>query len=209
MVWLVLAGLLTAVGVIVLVGRTPKAEWAAMPFPTQVRASQPTAVRIPVPANSAQATATAILSALISRDPEALAGHVDAGGVRLSPSAFVDVETDRVMTPSEVRTLWTKKQPLFWGNAEATGDQILLTPADYFAQYVLDKDYKNAKINVNDNTIFGNTTNNIVDAYPGATSIEFLYKSKDKHDWSALRLVLVDKGAGWRLVGIVHDDWSP
>jgi hypothetical protein len=62
---------------------------------------------------------------------------------------------------------------------------------------------------VNGDTSRGTTVDNAASVYPGATRIEYFREGADATDWSALRLVLVPVGGDWRLVGIIHDEWTP
>lgn len=174
---------------------------AALP-PTAGRAAAP-------PQADAHATADRVLAVLKVKDGPALAALVDDRGVRLTPSAFVDVAADQVLSPAEVRAFWTDRASRVWGYIEASGDPIDLTPAAYAARYILDHDYANATVSVNGNTDRGTTTDNTATAYPGATRVEYFRQGSDPLDWSALRLVLAPAGNGWRLIGIIHDEWTP
>lgn len=173
-------------------------------------AVQPTAVPAAAPPQAdARATADRVLAALKAKDGPALAAWVDDRGVRLSPSAFVDVAADQVLSPAEVRVMWTDGASRLWGYVEASGDPIDLTPAAYAARYILDHDYATAKVSVNGDTNRGTTTDNAAKVYPGATRVEYFRQGSNPLDWSALRLVLVPAGGGWRLIGIIHDEWTP
>ncbi len=213
--WLLLVGLLLVVAVVALVLRQPFASVrtpASGQGPTAALAAPQTApAPTPAPAETATATATAksILAALVAHDGETLAKYVAPPGVRLSPSAFVDPETDRILSPDAIRNLWTDRRVMVWGAAEASGDPISMTAAAYIDHFALDQDYGNAEIRVNDGRPKGTTNSNIAAIYPGATSVEFFKQGRHEQDWSALRLVLTNSAAGWRLVGIVHESWSP
>jgi hypothetical protein len=203
--WLVptLGLLVVAFGVWLLVfNRGP----AAAPGPGPV--SAPVAVAA-AQASEPRATADRVVAAIRAHDGAALAALVHPDGVRLSPSAFVDIEADQRLSPSAVAALWTDATPQVWGVAEASGDPIELTPAAYVGRYILDHDYANATVSVNGDTSRGTTVDNAASVYPGATRIEYFREGADATDWSALRLVLVPVGGDWRLVGIIHDEWTP
>jgi hypothetical protein len=157
----------------------------------------------------ARATADRVLVALKAHDGAGLAELVDSHGVRLSPSAFVDVADDQVLSPNEVRVLWTTTDRRIWGHSEGTGDAIILTPAAYVSRHVLDHDFSDVKVSVNADTDRGTSTNNASEVYPGATRVEYFRQGNDPLDWSVLRLVLIPVDDGWRLLGIIHDEWTP
>jgi hypothetical protein len=157
----------------------------------------------------ARATADRALTALKTKDGAVLAELVDSRGLRLSPSAFVDVAADQVLPPAEVRVLWTTEARRIWGHSGGSGDPIELTPAAYISRHVLDHDFLNAKVSVNADTDRGTSTNNASEVYPGATRVEYFREGNGPLDWSLLRLILMPVDDGWRLVGIIHDEWTP
>lgn len=199
---------------IILVGLAVLAVTAAWLFMTRSavppRAEMMTAESAIVPRPvDARTTADRVLVALKTNDGAMLAELVDSDGVRLSPSAFVDVAGDQVLSRAEVRVLWTTTARRIWGHAEGSGDAIDLTPAAYVSRYVLDHDFSNVKVSVNADTDRGTSTNNASKVYPGATRVEYFRQGNDPLDWSVLRLVLIPVDDGWRLVGIIHDEWTP
>jgi hypothetical protein len=175
--------------------------------PAIAAASPPSAVA--AKRDDARATADRIVAALQARDGPALAALVHPDGVRLSPSAFVDVDADVRLTAADVAALWQDPQVRHWGDAEASGDPIELSGADYARRYIVDHDYSAATVSENAVANRGTTIDNAATIYPGATRIEYLRQGADATDWSALRLILVPVDGQWRLVGIVHDQWAP
>ena len=135
-------------------------------------------------------------------------------GVRFSPSAFVDVANDVVLMRLQVETIWSDKTPYAWGYADGTGDPIVMSPSEYCKAYVMDRDFsKPSSVNVNNDQVKGNTTNNVMVVYPLATRVEYFIEpsSHDNQpglDWAALRLVFEKEGDTWFLVGVIHDEWS-
>lgn len=201
---------------IILVGLSVLAVMAAWLFMTRSavspRAEMMTAESAVVPRPvDVRATADRVLVALKTNDGAMLAELVDRHGVRLSPSAFVDVADDQVLSPAEVRVLWTTTTRRIWGHSEGSGDAIDLTPAAYVSRHVLDHDFSDVKVkvSVNADTDRGTSTNNASQVYPGATRVEYFRQGNDPLDWSVLRLVLIPVDGGWRLVGIIHDKWAP
>ncbi|MDD5470267.1 MAG: hypothetical protein PHO92_05750, partial [Candidatus Peribacteraceae bacterium] len=58
----------------------------------------------------------------------------------------------------------------------------------------------------------GNVLDNARDVYPGAQIVEYHFPGFDPQyegmDWSSLRLVLEKFNSEWRLVGLIHDEWT-
>jgi hypothetical protein len=58
----------------------------------------------------------------------------------------------------------------------------------------------------------GNTINNIAEVWPDAVTVEYHFSGFDPQyggmDWRSLRLVFEPEEGAWRLVGIVHDEWT-
>jgi hypothetical protein len=165
--------------------------------------------------NGVVQVADAVLEALQTRDENRLASLIHPEkGVRFSPSAYVDIETDLVFTADQVKRFWTDRSTYVWGYAEGTGDPINMTPAQYLHTYVLSRDFRHpSSINVNDDRASGNTQNNAAIVYPAGTRVEYYIQpsvrdSVEQHDWAALRLVFEQIGRSWFLVGVIHDHWS-
>ena len=165
--------------------------------------------------NGAIATANAVLDALEQQDGTRLAALVHPQkGVRFSPSAYVDIKVDRVFSRDQIERFWIDRSTYLWGYADGTGDPIMLTPAQYWREYIMIKDFSQASsVNLNDDQAFGNTLNNVVVVYPAATRVEYYIKSSTRDsveqlDWAALRLVLEQVDGSWFLVGVILDQWS-
>ena len=58
----------------------------------------------------------------------------------------------------------------------------------------------------------GNALENLKDAYPDCRFVDFSYPELDPAyqglDWCSLRLVFAPETTKWRLVGIVHGQWT-
>ena len=66
-------------------------------------------------------------------------------GVRFSPYAHVDEDSDKVFTAQAVVGLLEDKQKQLWGYYDGSGDDILLTFADYYQHFIYSHDFLNAK----------------------------------------------------------------
>lgn len=156
-----------------------------------------------------------VLDALEGRDASRLASFVHPEkGVRFSPSAYVDVENDCVLSADQITHLWTDRKTHAWGYADGSGDPIRMTPDEYLSEYVLSRNFRQpSSTNVNDDEAFGNTTNNAATVYPAGTRVEYYIRASVKDsveqlDWAALRLVFERFGGAWFLVGVIHHRWS-
>ena len=165
--------------------------------------------------NSVIATANAVLDALEQQDGKRLAALAHPQkGVRFSPSASVDLKVDRVFSRDQIERFWTDRSIYLWGYADGSGDPIMRTPAQYWREYILTRDFRQASsVTVNDDQASGNTVNNVVAVYPGATRVEYYIKpstrdSVEQLDWTALRLVFEQVDGSWFLVGVILDQWS-
>ena len=159
--------------------------------------------------------AAQVVTAFSGHDGSALAAlvHPDKG-VRFSPSAYVDLETDRVVSRDRIARLWQDTQVYQWGYAEGSGDPITLTAADYLDRYVSDRPYAAAgNVLIDSDRTLGTTVNNAATVYPLGRRVEYLVTPPegqgDPNDWGALRLVFEPSGDRWYLVGVIHDTWSP
>lgn len=164
---------------------------------------------------SAQNAADAVLASLVSRDGAQLALFVHPRkGVRFSPSAYVNVEEDVVLSQDQVRLFWTDPTIRRWGYAEGSGGPIEMTSSAYAKGYVLDRDYSRpTSANVNNDQAAGTTSNNADAVYPDATRVEYLVDPgiedpQRVNEWAALRLVLENLGGCWVLIAVIHDAWS-
>lgn len=158
--------------------------------------------------------ASAAIAFLAARDGPGLAAlaHPDKG-VRFSPYAAVDTDTDRVFSRDQLTGFWDDSQQYAWGAYDGSGAAIELTPRRYHARFIMDRDFANpTQIGINDDRAYGNTLNNAETVYPKGTRIEFYIAASDKdpagQDWAALRLVFEPYQGHWYLVAVIHDEWT-
>jgi len=148
------------------------------------------------------------------QDFEALAKSVtDQTGLRFSPYTFVNDSTDITLSAEELAQGFTNNHVYNWGFYDGRGNPIELSFKDYYHRFVYDKDYANAKeIFYNPSGTRGNTTNNVLEFYPESFIVEYYIpevgSTYEGMDWSSLKLVFVMESDIWRLIGIVHDEWT-
>lgn len=159
------------------------------------------------------AVAASVLEAVEAQDGSRLASLAHAAhGVRFTPYAFVDIAQDRVLDRSELETLWQDEHIHTWGSFDGSGDPIQMTGAQYVGRFVIDRDFSKATaITVNSQRARGNTADNSAEVYPHSSVVEYYVEPTDGTagmDWAALRLVLELYDGEWKLVGVIHDEWT-
>lgn len=174
-------------------------------------------VKAPPQAEQAlQDAADQAVLALKQADWATVAGLVHpVQGVRFSPYANVHTgqgghlvfRADQLKQAAASQTVYT------WGVHDGSGQPIALTFADYYKQFVYDADFAQAPMVQWDKAIGqGTVPDNIAQVYPGARFVEYHFPGFDPKyqgmDWKSLRLVFVQDGSAWRLVGIVHAGWT-
>lgn len=154
-----------------------------------------------------------VMHALANKDLESLAGFVHPEmGVRFSPYAYVQ-EDQLVFFPDELPNLAGSDVVYTWGVYDGRGNPIDLTFDGYFEEFVYSSDFaRPEQMAVNERISQGNSIDNIAEFYPGSSFVEYHFSGFDPQyegmDWQSLRLVFVWEGDAWRLVGIVHDQWT-
>ncbi|MFC1599797.1 hypothetical protein ACFL3T_02095 [Patescibacteria group bacterium] len=130
-------------------------------------------------------------------------------GVRLSPYATVDTKKDVILKPFELNDGSSR----LWGQYDGTGLPITLTLNEYFDKFVFSADFENApQIKKNEIIGSGNSLNNLEKVYGEANFIEYHFPEFDPEmygmDWQSLRLVFEEYEGEFKLVGIIHDQWT-
>ncbi|MGG6432802.1 FtsB family cell division protein [Anoxybacillus sp. D401a] len=154
-----------------------------------------------------------VVAALKNKDMNALASYVHSNGVRFSPYGHVDVQNDLQFSASQLSSLLSSTQVYQWGVYDGSGDPIQLTFQDYFDRFVYDVDFANPHM-IGNNVVVGtgNMINNIQQVYSNSSFIEFHFTGFDPQyngmDWRSLRLVFEQENGQWKLVGIIHDEWT-
>lgn len=130
-------------------------------------------------------------------------------GVRFSPYATVNTKTDIVLMPFELNDQSSR----LWGYFDGTGLPITMTLNEYFDSFVYSADFANApQIKKNEIIGSGNSLNNLEKVYGEADFIEYHFPGFDAEmagmDWQSLRLVFEPYNGEYKLIGIIHDQWT-
>ena len=156
-----------------------------------------------------------VLAALKARDGARLAQLVHpTKGVRFSPYAYVQRDSDVVVARDSVARLFGDPTVRHWGYFDGSGDPLDRTFDQYYARFVYDVDFITAPdTRLNGPAIRpGNAPSNLREVYPDAQWIEYSFPGFDAKyggmDWRSLWLVFERIDASWFLVGIVHGSWT-
>jgi hypothetical protein len=160
--------------------------------------------------------AQATLEALKNKDMNKLSEIVHPEkGVQLSPYGNINVIHDVTIGYDELIGLLDDTSVVNWGEYDGSGESIELTFSDYYNTFIFDQDYTTApKVKVNEAIGEGNTLNNLFTLYPidKYKTIEYHFDQIDPKnagmDWVSLRLVFEQLDGTWRIVAIVHDQWT-
>jgi hypothetical protein len=134
-------------------------------------------------------------------------------GVVFVPYSTVDKQKNLNFTADQIRKFGTDKTKYIWGLTDGEGAPIELTAKDYIAKYVYSKDYLSASV-IGLNTVAktGNSLENVKDVFPDASFVEFHIPGEDKKfeglDWSSLKLVFELYEGDYRLVAVIHSQWT-
>lgn len=159
-------------------------------------------------------TSDNVLKALSARDTGTIAEFVHpAKGVRFTPYTYVNLEKDIVFTPEKVKNFFQDQKVYLWGHYDGTGDVISLTPNEYYEKFIYSADFLNAEeIGYNEVLSYGNMMENQFEVYQDAIIVEYYFPGFDPKfegmDWKSLRLVFQEDGSAWKLVGIIHNQWT-
>ena len=155
-----------------------------------------------------------ILSALKAGDYAALSAYVHPEyGVRFTPYSTVQPESDLCLSAAQVAGLAGDPTRYLWGTYSGSGAPIRMTGADYFARFVFNADYTQAAVIGVDTVVeTGNALENVSERYPGCRFVEYHFPGLDPDnegfDWCSLKLVLTPWEDQWRLVGLIHSEWT-
>ncbi|QGQ44232.1 hypothetical protein [Metabacillus sediminilitoris] len=160
-----------------------------------------------------QKNAEEVLKLLKAKDGEELSAYVHPEkGVLFSP--YVYIESDAVTFDKEkIKGFFEDTKTYTWGAQDGSGEPIELTPSEYEKKYIYNGDFEQAdEITVDRVESRGNTIRNISKVFPNSHTVEYYIKGteeNDNMDWKALNLVFEQDAQGeWKLVAIVHDQWT-
>ncbi len=159
-------------------------------------------------------TSTNVITALAEKDMDTLSSFVHpVKGVRFTPYTYVSLEKDLLFTKEEVKGFLENEKEYIWGNYDGTGDEIKLTPQEYYDKFIYTADFVNApEIGYNTVLSSGNMLENQFQVYENPIVVEYYFPGFNPEyegmDWQSLRLVFEEYEGQWFLVGIIHNQWT-
>lgn len=159
------------------------------------------------------ATGRQILMLLKDKKYDSLAGFfAPADSIHFSPYGFIGSGKQK-LTATDFILLLRSNKKINWGSYDGSGEDIVLTVADYLQKFVYNADYLNAEKSAIDKYIgTGNSLNNLKESFADARFIEYHFSGFDKKyngmDWTSLRLVFKEMDGKYYLIAFVHDQWT-
>ena len=134
-------------------------------------------------------------------------------GVYFVPYSYVDFSSNMHFTAEQVAAFSTDETVYLWGYTDGEGAPINLTPKQYFEKYVFNQDYTAAPIiGHNYITKTGNSIENVQEAFPDCQFVDFHFPGFDPQvggmDWCTLRLVFREYEGVYKIVAIIHAQWT-
>lgn len=133
-------------------------------------------------------------------------------GVRFSPYAYIDKESNLIFKRAQVAGLWNNRKVYNWGPHDVLEGDIKMRFSKYYAAFIYDRDFARApRVGYNRVVEQGNAIVDIAEKYPSGKFVEYNFpEGRDGNvmGWNSLRLVFEKLGARWYLVGISHDEWT-
>ncbi|RXJ02559.1 hypothetical protein DS745_06195 [Anaerobacillus alkaliphilus] len=153
--------------------------------------------------------ATTIIRALKNEDMATVAvwAHYEKG-VRFSPYANVDMETDIVLTRNQLEGFMKDSTKRVWRTSSSLHQQIELTNEEYYKNYVYGVDFMNAEVALNQILGQDSSLENLTAVYPRESHdfVDYhIEAGPNGMGWRSLRLVFEKIGEDRALVGIIHD----
>lgn len=159
-------------------------------------------------------SASAVIKAIEAEDYSALAALVHPEkGLVLTPYSTVDLETDLTLTATQISGLAKDDHKYLWGVADGKGDPIEMTISQYFDRYVYNADFANAPVLGIDQVMgSGNALENVKEVFPLARFVEYYFPGRNPDhmgfDWCGLKLVFEPWENQYRLIALIHSEWT-
>ena len=164
----------------------------------------------------------AVLQALKNKDGKALAQWVAPDrGLRFIPHPWDDLPKAVVLGLKEVEGLYQSKTKRVWGLGDATGEPIKMTGAQYIQRFVWNVDYSkitdrevlSLKDHLGKHYAYRINNEDVLEIFPSAWAVTYFFPGitgpqGGAMDWSWLTLLYAPQGAGWKLLGLVHKEWT-
>lgn len=168
------------------------------------------------------AATQAVLQALKNKDGRALAKWVDPErGLRFMPYPWDYLPKTVLLQAREVERIYQSKTKRVWGLGDGSGDPIQLTGSQYIRRFVWNVDYTKVvdqerlplKEHLDKAYAYRGGNEDVLELFPEAWSVTYFFPGitgpqGGAMDWSWLTLIFIPRGGEWRLVGLVHKEWT-
>ena len=167
-------------------------------------------------ASNAELTSFAfeVLGYIKAGDYEALSDAVHPDyGVVFSPYATISLSSNKCFTAKQVAGFLNDGNSYVWGKYDGSDDPIELTPAQYFGEFVFDRDFtQTPEIGIDTIIMSGNSLENFTEVFPDARFVDFHFPASDTEteslDWASLRLGFEEYDGQLKLTVVVHSEWT-
>ena len=134
-------------------------------------------------------------------------------GVRFTPYTTVSIESDIIFNKEDMKSFFDDESSYVWGYYDGIGDEIKLTPSQYYEKFIYSQDFMHtAEIGYNEVLSDGNMNENQFEIYKNPIVVEYYIPEVNPEfgglDWQSLRLVFEEYEGNWKLVGIIHNQWT-
>ncbi|HHZ02107.1 MAG TPA: hypothetical protein GX396_04120 [Tissierellia bacterium] len=159
-------------------------------------------------------TAKELMTWIKNKDATKIADYVHpVKGVRFTPYTTVLTERDIVFNKEDMENFFKDENLYTWGIYDGIGDEIKLTPSQYYEKFIYSEDFISApEIGYNEIISKGSMFENQFEVYEKPIVVEFYIPEIDPQfeglDWQSLRLVFEEYEGNWKLVGIIHNQWT-
>ena len=159
-------------------------------------------------------TADELINAIKNKDAKIISDYVHpVKGVRFTPYTTVSVENDFVINKEDMVDFFKDENSYVWGYYDGSGEEINLTPNQYYEKFIYSEDFINAlEVGYNEVLSSGNMIENQFEVYENAIVVEYhipeINPEYEGLDWQSLRLVFEEYDGNWKLVGIIHNQWT-
>ncbi len=155
-----------------------------------------------------------VMQAIADKDANRLAEFVHPQkGVRFTPYTYVQPEQDIVFHGEQIKNFFTNDKSYLWGYYDGTGYEINLMPSQYYEQFIYSASFITAEaVGYNQVLGKGNMLENQFQIYDNPIVVEYYFSGFNPAyagmDWVSLRLVFEAFAGQWKLVGIIHNQWT-
>jgi len=159
-------------------------------------------------------TAKILINAISNKNFQTISEFVHpVKGVRFTPYTHVSADKDVVFEQEKMKIFLDDEALYQWGYYDGKGDEISLTPSQYYEKFIYTADFINAEdIGYNEILSSGNMTENQYEVYENSIVVEFYFSGFNSDyggaDWQSLRLVFEQYESKWKLVGVIHNQWT-